>query len=231
MDNKIRLKVIFVGSGQVGKTSLITQYLNKTFTEGYLITVGVDKSMKNIKIEGKDVTLEINDTAGQEDYRQVNKIFMKNTKIAIFVYDITNRASFEEIPKWIETVNQSNPNNNIIFGLAANKSDLYENQEIKKKEGSDFANNHNLLFFETSAKDYDSIENVFMALTKEYLTKNNNNTNINNINVNIEDDSKEPFAFENSNIEDVQNNVSQSQSFLDSTKKKKKCCCSECIII
>ena len=231
MDNKIRLKVIFVGSGRVGKTSLITQYLNKTFTEGYLMTVGVDKSIKNIKIEGKDVILEINDTAGQEDYRQVNKIFMKNTKIAIFVYDITNRASFEEIPKWIETVNQSNPNHNIIFGLAANKSDLYENQEIKKKEGSDFANNHNLLFFETSAKDYDSIENVFIALTKEYLTKNNNNTNINNINVNIEDDSKEPFAFENSNIEDVQNNVSQSQSFLDSTKKKKKCCCSECIII
>ena len=231
MDNKIRLKVIFVGSGKVGKTSLITQYLNKTFTEGYLMTVGVDKSIKNIKIEGKDVILEINDTAGQEDYRQVNKIFMKNTKIAIFVYDITNRASFEEIPKWIETVNQSNPNNNIIFGLAANKSDLYENQEIKKKEGCDFAKNHNLLFFETSAKDYDSIENVFMALTKEYLTKNNNNTNINNINVNIEDDSKEPFAFENSNIEDVQNNVSQSQSFLDSTKKKKKCCCSECIII
>ena len=231
MDNKIRLKVIFVGSGQVGKTSLITQYLNKTFTEGYLMTVGVDKSIKNIKIEGKDVILEINDTAGQEDYRQVNKIFMKNTKIAIFVYDITNRASFEEIPKWIETVNQSNPNNNIIFGLAANKSDLYENQEIKKKEGCDFAKNHNLLFFETSAKDYDSIENVFMALTKEYLTKNNNNTNINNINVNIEDDSKEPFAFENSNIEDVQNNVSQSQSFLDPTKKKKKCCCSECIII
>jgi small GTP-binding protein len=240
MDDKIRLKVIFVGSGGVGKTSLITQYLNKTFTEGYLMTVGVDKSIKNIKIEGKDVTLEINDTAGQEDYRQVNKIFMKNTKIAIIVYDITNRASFEEIPKWIETVNQSNQNNQnnqnnkIIFGLAANKSDLYEKQEIKKKEGSDFADKHNLLFFETSAKDYDSIENVFMDLTKKYLTENNNNNNnnynnnnnnnINNINVNIEDDSMEPFA-------GVQNNVSQSQSILDPSKIKKKCCCCECIII
>ena len=175
---------------------------------------------------------------------------MKNTNIAIIVYDITNRASFEEIPKWIDTVKQSNPNNNIIFGLAANKSDLYEKQVIKKKEGSDFADFHHLIFFETSAKDYDSIEKVFMDLTKEYLTKNNNNNNnnnnnknnnnnnknnnnnnINNNNVNIEDDSMEPFAAINNNIEDVQNDVSQSQSILDPKKNKKKCCCCECIII
>ena len=183
MDNKIRLKVIFVGSGQVGKTSLITQYLNKTFTEGYLITVGVDKSMKNIKIEGKDVTLEINDTAGQEDYRQVNKIFMKNTNIAIIVYDITNRASFEEIPKWIDTVKQSNPNNNIIFGLAANKSDLYENDKVGIEKGKICAKELDCIFKETTSTEYSGIELLINELVEKYIqiyTKKIENLKLNN---------------------------------------------------
>ncbi len=170
MENKkIKGKLILVGGQAVGKTSLITQYLDKTFTEGYIMTVGKEKSLKKINIEGKEVTLEICDTAGQEEYKLVNKIFMKNTDIALIVYDITNRKSFEELSNWIYSVNQSNNNQNVIFGIAANKSDLYEQKVVNKNEGEEFAKNNNVLFFETSAKDYDSVENVFLTLTKEYL--------------------------------------------------------------
>ncbi len=170
MENKkIKGKLILVGGQAVGKTSLITQYLDKTFTEGYIMTVGKEKSLKKINIEGKEVTLEICDTAGQEEYKLVNKIFMKNTDIALIVYDITNRKSFEELSNWIYSVNQSNNNQNVIFGVAANKSDLYEQKVVNKNEGEEFAKNNNVLFFETSAKDYDSVENVFLTLTKEYL--------------------------------------------------------------
>ena len=172
MENKkIKVKFILVGNGKVGKTSLINQYLDKTFTGEYLMTVGKEKSLKKINIEGKEVSLEICDTAGQEEFKLVNKIFMKNTDIALIVYDITNRKSFEELTNWIYSVNESNNNKNVIFGIAANKSDLYEEKDIDKKEGEEFAKNNNALFFETSAKDYDSVENVFIKLTEEYLKK------------------------------------------------------------
>ena len=170
MENKKnKIKFIFVGLNGVGKTSLINQYLDKTFTENYLMTIGSDKTMKNIKIDGKEVTLEICDTTGHEEYRKINEIFMKNTDIALIVYDITKRESFEELNNWIKSVKEINNNKNVIFGIAANKSDLYEQKVINKKEGEEFAKNNNTLFFETSAKDYDSVENVFIKLTKEYL--------------------------------------------------------------
>ena len=172
MENKkSKIKYILVGGRAVGKTSLITQYINKTFTEDYLSTIGSDKQLKKINIKGKEVSLEIFDTAGQERYRAINKIFMKNTDIALIVYDITNRKSFEELTNWIYSVNESNNNKNVIFGIAANKSDLYEQKVIDKKEGEEFAKNNNTLFFETSAKDYDSVENVFIELTEQYLEK------------------------------------------------------------
>ncbi len=188
-----KIKLILVGGQAVGKTSIINQYLDKTFTENYLMTIGSDKTIKKINIEGKEVSLEICDTVGQPDYRAVNKIFMKNTDIALIVYDITKRESFEELTNWIYNVNESNNNKNIIFGIAANKSDLYEEKVINKKEGEEFAKNNNVLFFETSAKDYDSVENVFLTLTKEYLKKeekpfeNITNSNIYSVNENDND--------------------------------------------
>ena len=109
MENKkIKVKLILVGETTVGKTSLINQYLDKTFKEEHIVTVGKEKSLKNINIEGKEVTLEICDTAGQIDYRAINKIFMKNTDIALIVYDITNRRSFEELTNWINSIKESN---------------------------------------------------------------------------------------------------------------------------
>ncbi len=170
MENKKKkIKFIFVGLNGVGKTSIINQYLEKTFTENYLMTIGSDKTMKNIKIDGKEVTLEICDTTGHEEYRKINEIFMKNTDIALIVYDITKRESFEELTEWINSVKEINNNKNVIFGIAANKSDLYEQKVVNKNEGEEFAKKNNSLFFETSAKDYDSVENVFINLTKEYL--------------------------------------------------------------
>ncbi len=172
MENKKnKIKFIFVGLNGVGKTSIINQYLDKTFTENYLMTIGSDKTLKNINIEGKEVTLEICDTTGHEEYRKINEIFMKNTDIALIVYDITKRESFEELTEWINSVKEINNNKNVIFGIAANKSDLYEQKVVNKNEGEEFAKNNNSLFFETSAKDYDSVENVFIKLTEKYLEK------------------------------------------------------------
>ena len=174
MENKkSKIKFILVGDKAVGKTSLITQYANKTFTENYIMTIGADKQLKNINIGGKEVSLEIFDTVGQEEFRAINKLFMKKTDVALIVYDITNRKSFEELSDWFKIVKEINGNKNVIFGIAANKSDLYEQKVVNKKEGEEFAKKNNeALFFETSAKDYDSVENVFLTLCEQFLNNN-----------------------------------------------------------
>ena len=211
MENKkIKVKLILVGETTVGKTSIINQYIDKTFKEEYMMTIGKEKSLKNINLEGKEVTLEIYDTAGQIDYRAINKIFMKNTDIALIVYDITNKKSFEELSDWINSVNQSNNNKNVIFGIAANKSDLYEQKVINKKEGEEFAKNNNALFFETSAKDYDSVENVFLTLSEEYI-KN-------------QEKEKKPFEnIINSDISSVNGNVNDKDIEIDPSCSSSKC--------
>ena len=209
-EKPLKLKLIFVGHGKVGKTSLMNQYIDKTFTESYLMTMGSDKTLKKINIDGIVVSLEIFDTVGQPDYRAVNKIFMKNTDIALIIYDITNRKSFEELTNWIYSVNQSNNNKNVIFGIAANKSDLYEQKVVNKKEGEKFAEDNDALFFETSAKDYDSVENVFLTLSEEY----------------IKNQEKEKKPFENivdSNISSVNGNVNDKDIEIDPSCSSSKC--------
>ena len=209
-EKPLKLKLIFVGHGKVGKTSLINQYINKTFTEGYVMTVGGDKTLKKLNVRGRDLNIEICDTAGQKEYRAVNKIFMKNTDIALIVYDITNRKSFEELNNWIKGVKEINNNQNVVFGIAANKSDLYEQKVVNKKEGEEFAKNNNALFFETSAKDYDSVENVFLTLSEEY----------------IKNQEKEKKPFENivdSNISSVNGNVNDKDIEIDPSCSSSKC--------
>ena len=178
MENKIlKIKGILVGESKVGKTSLINQFINNEDTFTYLATMGSDKSLKNINIKGKEVKLEIFDTVGQPDYRAVNKIFMKNTDIALIVYDMTNRETFQELTGWIKNVKEINQSSDIILSIIANKSDLYEERNISEEEGKKFAADNHSFFFETSAFDYDSINKVFNELTEEYLNKISNKKN------------------------------------------------------
>ena len=162
------IKIIVVGETEVGKTCIINQYINQNFDFNYIATIAMDKSKKEIEIDNTNLNLEIWDTAGQEQYRATNKIFMKGAKIALLVYDITNEKSFEEINYWHETVKNMN-NENIIFCLVGNKNDLYEQRVIKEEKGKKFAEEKKMLFFESSAMDYESIETIFKGVCQEYL--------------------------------------------------------------
>ena len=166
-----RIKLILVGDKSVGKTSIINQFIEKQFINEYIPTIGSDKIKKEIEIEGKKLNLEIWDTVGQEQYRAVNKIFIKNAQIALIVYDITNRKSFENLNNWYNLIFEINKDSNVIVGVTANKTDLYENQVVDSEEGKNFADEKKISFFETSAKDYESIENVFIQLSKIYINK------------------------------------------------------------
>ena len=166
-----RIKLILVGDKSVGKTSIINQFIEKQFINEYIPTIGSDKIMKEIEIKGEKLNLEIWDTVGQEQYRTVNKIFIKNAQIALIVYDITNRKSFENLNNWYNLIFEINKNSNVIVGVTANKTDLYENQVVDSEEGKNFADEKKMKFFETSAKDYESIEKVFIEICEDYSSK------------------------------------------------------------
>ena len=164
-----KIKSILVGDSQVGKTSIITQLVRKTFDEEYIQTIAGDKSTKYIELSnGKTLILEIWDTAGQEIYRNVNKIFMKNAKIVILVYDMTSEESFKGLNDWYKQVIDVDDKNEIQFGVVANKSDLYEDQKVNKDEAENYAKSINAVYGETSALDYDSVYDYFKNISESY---------------------------------------------------------------
>ena len=113
---------------------------------------------------------------------------MKNTQIALIVYSIIDKNSFEQLNFWINLVKEVNKDKKIIFGIAANKSDLFESQIVSFEEGKKFADENDCLFFETSAKDHKSIVTVFEKLIEKYVDCNLNekgeNKNVKNHNNN-----------------------------------------------
>ena len=171
----IELKLSFIGQSRVGKTSLINQYIKKKFSTSYILTIGADQVTKIITLEnGKKIKINIWDTAGQERFRSVNSIFLKGSNMIIMVYDITNKESFDEMKNfWFNSIND-NISNNPIIGIAANKSDLYEKEEVNKDEGKKYANDINAIFKETSALSFESINLLINDMCEEYWTIHGN---------------------------------------------------------
>ena len=163
------LKVVLIGESGVGKTSIISQFIDKVFENDPQSTIGGTFSTKKIQCgNGKLLNLEIWDTAGQERYRSVTKMFYKDANAALLIYDITNKISFEEIQKyWIVQVKESAPEN-IILAIVGNKLDLFENEKVDEKKAKDFAKKNNAFFALTSAKNTSGIEDLFLEIAKKY---------------------------------------------------------------
>ena len=163
-----KIKIILTGESRVGKTCIINQYINKQFDTAFISTIGTDKSLKEITVKDKILKLEIWDTAGQERYRSINKIFMKDTQIAILVYDITDKKSFEKLNYWYDTIKDNNKEK-VLYCVVGNKNDRYEERNVEEEKGKKFANDKNMLFFESSAMDYESIEKIFIGASEKYV--------------------------------------------------------------
>ena len=164
----IPCKIILVGESGVGKTSIISRYLNR-YQEKTELTLGAYFSNKIIIVDDYKINLEIWDTAGQEQYRSINNIFYKDAYICLMVYDITNKSTFNCIKDyWYEAVHE-NGMAGIIFGIAGNKNDLYEEEDVSEKEVEEFSNSINACFKLTSAKVNTSIDDIFYMLTQKFV--------------------------------------------------------------
>ena len=165
------IKVILIGNAGVGKTNLINITMGYGFSECEKSTGASSYSLKKIIINDKTYRIALWDTIGQEQYKQLTKIFFKDSKIVIFVYDITRKETFEALPGWKKDV-QEQLGNDYIKGIVGNKSDLYLEEEVKLEQGEEYAKNNEAKFLLISAKKDDpkKFEDYLRKLLEEYLS-------------------------------------------------------------
>ena len=174
-------KVVIIGNSGVGKTHILSRYLYDVFDKDEKSTVSATYSKKKVKTKkNKEITLQLWDTAGQEVYKGLTKLFYKNATGIIIVYDVTNRNSFEEIKNfWYNEVKLNAPDN-VKIVIVGNKCDLYLKEEIKEDEARTYAENIGVMFQLTSALDSSGVDELFQNLADAlddpgFIVANNEN--------------------------------------------------------
>ena len=161
-------KVLLLGDGAVGKTSLVRRYVHKTFEQDYLMTVGMEPYAHSVQIDNKLITLQLWDIAGQERFANMRSMFFKGALGAILVYDITRKETLNNLGTWIKDALDSNPK--MIFSMAGNKVDLDNLRQISQNEGKQYAKNKNCVSWaETSASNGNNVQGMFEAHAKSIL--------------------------------------------------------------
>ena len=171
-DQKIpQCKVVLLGDSGVGKTCIISRYISNSFDANSASTNGASYASKKVVYDkiNKSLILDIWDTAGQEKYKSLTKFFYKDAAVAILVYDITLKESFENLKEYWYKQIQDNGDKNMVLGVAGNKSDLYEEEAVKENEARDFANSIGAIFGLTSAQNNTGIAELFSDVGNRYL--------------------------------------------------------------
>lgn len=158
-------KIILLGDGGVGKSSMIQKYVYDTFTIHTTATIGVVNTTKVINVDNQKILLNIWDTAGQEKYRSMLSSFFRGCRAAILVYDITNEQTFKSLDYWIGQVREMG-GDLVKFLLIGNKADLESNRRVTQKAGLDVARNNGMLFMETSCANSYNIQRAFHEIAE-----------------------------------------------------------------
>jgi small GTP-binding protein len=168
----IKIKAILVGESQTGKTCILNKLVSNIFIENPGSTNVAENLEKEFTVEGKTITLDIWDTAGQEKFRSLNKIFFKEAEIAFLVYDITKKQTFDELKNfWVEQV-RTFSGENVLFAIVGNKADLYTKEEVNENMGQEFADQINGVFAQTSAKHGTGINDLFQTVVEKKIASN-----------------------------------------------------------
>ncbi|XP_017393241.1 ras-related protein Rab-17 [Cebus imitator] len=165
-------KLVLLGSGSVGKSSLALRYVKNDF-KSLLPTVGCAFFTKVVDLGTSSLKLEIWDTAGQEKYHSVCHLYFRGANAALLVYDITRKDSFHKAQQWLKDLEKELQPGEVLVMLVGNKTDLSEEREVTFEEGKEFADSQKLLFMETSAKLNHQVLEVFSAVARELLQRDN----------------------------------------------------------
>ena len=171
MEEEPEYKVIFLGNSGVGKTQLINSVLGDEFDSDSLVTTNATFFSKYIKIKKKTYKINLWDTAGQEIYRAITSLFIKGSCIVIFVYDITDQTSYDDLEFWIEKA-QDILENNCIYAIVGNKIDLFCDQKVQEDTFKKLAESKEFYFSQLSAKaEPQSVKDFIGMLLEKYIDK------------------------------------------------------------
>ncbi|XP_077092398.1 ras-related protein Rab-41 isoform X2 [Siphateles boraxobius] len=155
-----KFKLVFLGEQSVGKTSLITRFMYDSFDNTYQATIGIDFLSKTMYLEDRTVRLQLWDTAGQERFRSLIPSYIRDSTIAVVVYDITNLNSFQQTSKWIDDV-RTERGSDVIIMLVGNKTDLADKRQVTLDAAEKKARDLGVMYIETSAKAGYNVKQLF----------------------------------------------------------------------
>ena len=219
VEDLIKLKLIVVGNQGTGKSCILNRFLNETFDENYQATIGLDFQSKNVTIHDQDVRLILYDTAGQEKFRSLIPMYIREAQIILLIYDISDKDSFDSIPRWIQEVLDVK-NTDAVFALIGNKNDLENDRKVTFEEGKKFAEENKFIFQEVSAKSGKNFETLFEVQLFEAVYNK----------FKSEFDKRERMyddgqVNEETNDKNTDNKVKlEANNTNQNVKKKKKCC-------
>ena len=173
-EKKNSIKIVLIGNSGVGKTCISQRYIteNKDIDLEPNSTVGASYFQKFLDIDGKSISVDIWDTAGQEKYRGMGKMFYKEAYIVLFIYDITDKDSFKELQEvWYKELTE-NGEKNVVCAVVGNKSDLFLNEQVKEEEAREWAQQIGAIYALVSAKTGDCINALFENVVRKYLSPN-----------------------------------------------------------
>ncbi|XP_062511514.1 ras-related protein Rab-21-like [Corticium candelabrum] len=165
-----QMKVVLLGEGCVGKTSLVLRYCENKFNEKHISTLQASFLTKKLNIGGKRVTLNIWDTAGQERFHALGPIYYRDSNGALLVYDITDQDSFQKVQKWVKELRKM-LGDDICLCIVGNKIDLEKNRTVEVSEAESYAQAVGAKHFHTSAKLNKGIEDMFLDLCKRMIER------------------------------------------------------------
>ena len=165
--SELCLKILLIGDSFAGKTSLLLKYCDGEFYENHMATIGVEFKDKIIKFNEKNIKLQIWDTSGQERFHSITQNFYRNADGILFVFDVTNKNSFDHMKKWL--LDSQVENSDIKRILIGNKIDLIDKRVVDKKMIENFGTSRNMKWFETSAKAGINVNIIFEELVKLIL--------------------------------------------------------------
>merc|ERR1711959_347350 len=173
----VRIKVISMGEGGVGKSCIIKRYCEEQFVSRYISTIGVDFGVKAVDIDGVDVKVNFWDLAGHSEFFEVRNEFYKDTQGAILVYDVSSKKSFDALDSWTKELGKfagkRKKGEEIPITVCGNKTDLRK-QVVSEKEGREWATRRGYAFYQTSAQSGENVDTVFNDLFSR-VVKNVNN--------------------------------------------------------
>ena len=222
VEDLIKLKLIVVGNQGTGKSCILNRFVNETFEENYQATIGLDFQSKTVTIHDQDVRLILYDTAGQEKFRSLIPMYIREAQIILLIYDITDRESFDSMPKWIQEVLDVK-NSEAVFILIGNKIDLESERKVTFEEGKKFAEENKFIFQEVSAKNGKNFETLFDEQIFEAVYNKFKNEFDKREKMYGEEQINETNEYTNKNNDNkvkLENNSNNAKNI----KKKKKCC-------